>query len=307
MQPQFSQKREVNLDQNEDLTGAAVEALEHLRAMRSMMDQIRADAWQMRACFESLMISNTLAADGRYADPKSLARFNRRMYSQHGEDGVIAEIFNRVGRNNRTFLEIGVGDGRQNTTRYLLEQGWRGTWIEGSENDCLSARDFLSGYIDSGALKIVSAFVTAENINALLDEAKVPELIDYISVDVDMNTGYIWEAIKRRSRVACIEYNCTMPANAAMTVPYDSSAVWDGSAWYGSSVKKLERIGQSKNMALVGCDLVGVNAYFVESSEAQGKFREPFTAETHYEPPRYYPMGSQHQPPRQPRPWIIED
>lgn len=71
------------------------------------------------------------------------------------------------------------------TTRYLLEQGWRGTWIEGSENNCLSARDFLSGYIDSGALKIVSAFVTAENINPLL-EAKVPELLDYISVDVDI-------------------------------------------------------------------------------------------------------------------------
>jgi hypothetical protein len=123
----------------------------------------------------------------------------------------------------------------------------------------------------------------------------------------DMNTGYIWEAIKWRSRVACTEYNCTMPANTAMAVPYDPSAVWDGSAWYGSSLKKPELIGRSKNMALVGCDLVGVNAYFVESSEARGKFREPFTTETHYEPPRYYPMGSQHQPPQQPRPWIIED
>jgi hypothetical protein len=36
-----------------------------------------------------------------------------------------------------------------------------------------------------------------------------------------------------------------------------------------SSVKKLERIGRSKNMTLVGCDLVGVNAYFVWSSEDQ--------------------------------------
>ncbi len=38
---------------------------------------------------------------------------------------------------------------------------------------------------------------------------------------------------------------------------------------YFSIVKKLERIGWSKNMALVGCYLVGVNVYFVESSEDQ--------------------------------------
>jgi hypothetical protein len=75
-----------------------------------------------------------------------------------------------------------------------------------------------------------------------------------------------------------------MPANTAMAVPYDPSAVWDGSVWYGSSLKKPERIGRSKNTSLVGCDFVGVNAYFVESSEARGKFREPFTTETYYEP-----------------------
>ena len=35
-------------------------------------------------------------ANGRYRDPRSLTRFDARVYSQNGEDGLIAEIFRRV-------------------------------------------------------------------------------------------------------------------------------------------------------------------------------------------------------------------
>src|ERR1700740_3619408 len=65
----------------------------------------------------------------RYADPRNLNRHEFQVFSQFGEDGIIAEIFRRVGTVNRTFLEIGIGDGLQNNTTFLLFQGWRGFWI----------------------------------------------------------------------------------------------------------------------------------------------------------------------------------
>lgn len=292
-----------------DIAGMARELADLNRTMHTIVDllgSIRADGWQVRAVAESMQISAALAADGRYADPKSLARFNRRMYSQQGEDGVVAEIFSRIGARDRTFLEFGIGDGRENTTRFLLERGWRGYWLEGSPTHVAHAREFFRSYIESGQLSILEAFITAENINELLDEVGVPAEIDYMSVDIDYNTAHVWKAMNRRSRVACVEYNCTLPPNEAVGVPYHPDAMWDGTAWYGASLKTFEQIGRSKDMALVGCDLVGVNAYFVNQQEAVGKFREPFTAETHYEPPRFYSFGSQHPAPTTPKPWVSE-
>lgn len=271
-----------------------------------LLGSIRADGWQVRAVAESMQISAALAADGRYADPKSLARFNRRMYSQQGEDGVVAEIFSRIGVRDRTFLEFGIGDGRENTTRFLLERGWRGYWLEGSAEHVAHAREFFHPFIESGQLSILEAFITAENINDLLDQVGAPQELDYASVDIDYNTAHVWRAMNRKSRVACVEYNCTLPPNEAVGVPYDPDAIWDGSAWYGASLKTFEKIGRDKGMALVGCDLVGVNAYFVTHSEAVGKFREPFTAETHFEPPRFYSFGSQHPAPVVPKPWVSQ-
>lgn len=279
---------------------------ENMRSIVQLLHSIHAECWQMRAIVESMHISNALAADGRYADPKSLARFNRKMYSQQGEDGVVAEIFNRIGVRDQTFLEIGIGDGRENTTRFLLERGWRGTWVEGSPEQAAAAREFMKEYVDEGRLNVVQAFITAENIDEILDAANVPAEFDYLSLDIDHNTAHVWRALRRRSRAACVEYNCTLPPNTAISVPYDPEAVWDGTAWYGASLKTFENIGRAKGMALVGCDLVGVNSYFVSIEEAKGKFREPFDAETHYEPPRFYPFGVQHAPPSRPRPWIVE-
>lgn len=66
----------------------------------------------------------------------------------------------------------------------------------------------------------------------------------------------------------------------------DGDAVWGYNAWYGASLKALERIGRSKAISLVGCDLRGINAFFVRDERTQGRFPEPFTAETHWEPIR---------------------
>jgi hypothetical protein len=50
-------------------------------------------------------------------------------------------------------------------------------------------------------------------------------------------------------------------------------------------------IGVAKDTHLVGCDIYGVNAYFVDAAELGDSFYAPYTAETHYEPPRYFPWG----------------
>lgn len=281
----------------ESNSGQLAEILKALYAIEDRNNRLLdlMSSWVMGRPFET---------DGRFQDPKSLARFNRKIYSQLGEDGMIAEIFSRVGQHDRVFVECGVGNGLENTTRFLLESGWRGYWFEGNAQDVHAAREIWKDYIADGRLTIVECFITTDNINDLMDEAGVPATFDYLSIDLDYVTPHIWKALNRQSRVACIETNPSLPPNVEMSVPYAPDRWWDGSNWYGGSLKAFEVIGKAKDMALVGCDLTGTNGFFVRTPEAVGKFREPFDANTHYEPPRnYYPYGLHHRSPDGPRQW----
>jgi hypothetical protein len=135
------------------------------------------------------------------------------------------------------------------------------------------------------------AHLDAESINYLLDEAGVPPTFDFLSADIDFNTSHVWRAINRRSRVACVEYNASIPPTINLEAPYEPAATWDGTNWFGGSLKALELIGRGKRLSLVGCELTGANAFFVDADEARGRFPEPFSAEEHWEPPRYHMVG----------------
>ena len=49
-----------------------------------------------------------------------------RVYSQNDEDGIIESIFSDIGINNKLFIEIGIGNGIENNTHYLLLKNWTG-------------------------------------------------------------------------------------------------------------------------------------------------------------------------------------
>src|ERR1700758_747686 len=75
----------------------------------------------------------TLLSDNKYRNETRLERYGFKVYSQCDEDGIIQEIFNRIGLTSSTFVEFGVGNGLENNTLKLLLEGWSGLWIEGNE------------------------------------------------------------------------------------------------------------------------------------------------------------------------------
>lgn len=77
----------------------------------------------------------------------------------------------------------------------------------------------------------------------------------------------------------------------AVEVPYEPATHCDGTNWYGASLKMLEHIAQEKRVSLAGCELAGINAFFVDADDARGRFEEPFAAEAHWEPPRGAAVG----------------
>jgi hypothetical protein len=232
-----------------------------------------------------------------YDDPRRLTRYGYKVYSESDEDGIIAEIFRRVGTESRIFFEFGVGDGLANNTLNLLVGGWRGYWIDGSAEFCAIINREHRDYIGAGRLSVLNEFITRDSINRQIEKLGIPQEIDLLSIDVDGNDYWIWTAMEAVSpRVVVIEYNATLRPPQRIVMPYKDSYCWNGSNYFGASLAALEALGRQKGYALVGCNYTGVNAFFVREDLVTDRFCQPFTAETHYEPARYLRLKSGHPP-----------
>lgn len=253
------------------LIGAGAELLVELRTHRNALSKMRVAS---------------LLCDPRHQDPKSLVKHGFKVYSQTDEDGIIQEIYRRIGVGQTTFIEFGCGSGVENNTVYLLLQGWTGLWMDSHKGNVEKLTQTFEPFLKAGRLRLKQAMVTRENINELL--AHEPKDVDLISIDIDMNDYWVWGAIECiRPRVVVIEYNASLRPPAALVVPYLSDRRWTGTNYFGASLTALEQLGAAKGYALVGCGITGVNAYFVRRDLLADKFSEPYTAEHHYQPPNY--------------------
>jgi hypothetical protein len=251
--------------------------------------ELRSDVGALRSIMIDEYIRANLHGSPRYQDPKRLNRHEYQVYSQNGEDGIIEEIFFRIGTSNRLFVEIGVQDGLECNSTYLLLKGWSGYWLEGNSDSVAAIQGRFSGPMGKHQLKVRKAFVTAENVEMMLKDEGVPTEFDLLSIDIDGNDYWVWKALDRfNPRVVAIEYNALFRHDVRWVMKYDPTHVWDGTSYFNSSLKSLELLGASKGYCLVGCNFHGVNAFFVRRDLVQEMFCAPFTAENHYEPIRYH-------------------
>ncbi len=254
----------------------------------SKMTSILAQASQTNDILARMLYEQAFSTP-RFQDTKRLLTHGFKVYSQHDEDGIIEEIFNRIGTTDQHFVEFGVGDGIENCTTYCLLKGWTGAWIDGSAECFQSIQRNLRQFLDSKQLKALYSFITSENIESLFRELSVPQQFDLLSIDIDRNDLWVWKAIVSYSpRVVAIEYNASFKQTVSCTIPYNASAIWDGSNFSGASLKALEIVGRQKGYHLVGCNYTGVTAFFVREDCLGDHFAAPFTSENHYEPPRFF-------------------
>jgi hypothetical protein len=184
----------------------------------------------------------------------------------------------RLEVDNKRFVEFGVGDYSEANTRFLsMHDQWSGLVIEGNPRDVTRLRrDSTFWRFDITA---VSAFVTRENINDLLSDNGMTGDIGLLSIDVDGNDYWIFEAISViRPAIVIIEYNHRFGPDRAVTVPYDPAFSRDrahpSNIYYGASLRALYLLADRKGYAFVGCESFGVNAFFVRRDLLTGRIRE---------------------------------
>lgn len=225
----------------------------------------------------------------RLETPLALERFGYKVFSQNDEDGIISEIFNRIGVTDKRFIEFGIERGIESNGHFLLHKGWSGLWIEGSKKHCRDVMRLFRKPIEQKRLVLENAFITAENIDALISKHFAGQRIDLLSIDIDGNDYHVWKMIKCvEPRVVVIEYNSLFPPDHEWVMPYDAHHIWDKTDNAGASLKSLEILGATLGYQLVGTNLSGVNAFFVKKELAKDLFVLPASAEKLYNPARYY-------------------
>lgn len=192
-----------------------------------------------------------------------------KVFSQFGDDGIIQYLLHLLGPMEPRFIEFGVQDYSESNTRFLLmNDNWSGLVIDGSAE--LIARIRRQDYHWRHDLTAVHAMVDRDNVNALFRDNGFAGPMGLLSIDIDGNDYWVWDAIDVVQPVVVVcEYNAVFGPSRAVTVPYDPrferSRAHSSNLYWGASLKALCLLAQRKGFSFVGANGAGNNAYFVRS------------------------------------------
>lgn len=196
-----------------------------------------------------------------------------RVFSQWGDDGIIQFLVDYLDISNKTFIEFGVENYQEANTRFLLlNNQWKGLVLDGDVKNVNSIiHDEIYWKYD---LNAVNAFITKENINDIILRNGFEGEIGLLSIDIDGNDYWVWEAITVIDPlIVVIEYNAIFRADRSITVPYQAhfnrTQAHYSNLYFGASIQALCELAEMKGYSFIGCTSSGNNAYFVQKTRTK--------------------------------------
>jgi hypothetical protein len=198
--------------------------------------------------------------------PYDLLSQRFRARSQNEEDGLLLAIFKRIGATNRRSVEIGCGSNGGNTGFLVAECGWTGLMVDANRGAIANVKARYAGH----HLTAVKHRVTREDANRLLEVHGFTGELDLLSLDIDGNDYWVWEALTVCSpRVVVLEYNWLFGPDLSVTVPYNPEFKVGSSgtrAFRGASLAALVHLSRRKGYRLIATERV--NAVFLRNDVA---------------------------------------
>lgn len=190
-----------------------------------------------------------------------------KVFSQWGEDGIIQFLINKIKIKNKIFIEFGVENYKESNTRFLLQNdNWSGLVIDGDKENInfIKNDDLYWRY----SLQAVNEFITRDNINEIILNVGIKGDIGILSIDVDGNDYWIFDAITCVSpQIVIIEYNSLFGKKSKISVPYDEkfnrTDKHFSNLYWGASISALSALAKRKGYELVGSNIAGCNLFFI--------------------------------------------
>jgi hypothetical protein len=248
---------------------ARVSRLRLRRKSRARIPAVSADQIERLLLLQGRVAARTIPVGKAI---RNLSDVEFRVSSQWGEDGIIEWLVAHVDVPNQRFVEFGVDNFREANCRFLLKnRGWKGLVLDGSAHNIAAIKSEPDHWRYDLAAK--SAFITVDNINALIDEAGFGGPLGILSIDIDGNDYWIWKIITSvQPAIVICEYNAVLGDTRPIVVPYNSSfrrhqAHFSGQ-YFGASIAALTHLARDKGYTFVGTNTNGVNAFFVKDEVA---------------------------------------
>jgi hypothetical protein len=191
-----------------------------------------------------------------------------KVYSQNGEDGILAFLFSKLSEPNCKFIEIGCSDGLENNSRNLIELGLNGTCVDISWKKLIKYRSILtkSGHYEKIGLKCMR--VTFRNAHEILRWHGLTP--DIFSLDIDSYDYFIIDKLLRsgfRPSIVCLEVNSFM-GDDPVTVDYSTNFSRYGyqpdyGLYFGASPAAFRLLLKRYGYLSLGMDSSGTNMFFV--------------------------------------------
>jgi hypothetical protein len=207
-----------------------------------------------------------------------LADVEFRVFSEWGDDGIIQWLIHNISIPNKTFIEFGVKDYRESTTRFLMmNNNWSGFVMDGSEKNVSKIK--TAEYYCRYELNAAAAFINCDNIDGLISSQPFDRNVGLLHIDLDGNDYWIWDKISVIAPVIVImEYNSIFGIERAITVPYDKNfnrtKAHYSNLYFGASLKALHLLAKQKGYSFIGSNSAGNNAYFVIDEALNDVVRE---------------------------------
>lgn len=170
-----------------------------------------------------------------------LDNYRMNVTSQNGEDGIIEELFGRLGLTNSFCIEFGAWDGKHLSNVWHLwhNHGWDALLIESDEQRAKALALSVAAF---AKVNVQHALITPEGATSIGTIAKArgaPAQIDLLSIDVDGNDYYIFQHLTYLSpRVIIIEYNPTIPPHIAIVQKLDE--------YFGASALAITQLAHAR-------------------------------------------------------------
>jgi hypothetical protein len=200
-------------------------------------------------------------------DSMALQEHEFKVSSQNGEDGIIQFLLKHIETPNKLFVEFGVHKYTESNTRFLMKHdNWSGLIIDGSQENI--------AYIKADPiywrhnLKAECAFINRDNINQLIQKNGLTGDIGLLSVDIDGNDYWVWQAIECiQPRIVICEYNSLFGSQSKVSTPYNKDFVYSqahySTLYWGASISAFNYLARQKGYSLIGSNSSGNNIFFV--------------------------------------------
>lgn len=192
---------------------------------------------------------------------RPLKEFRTNVTSRQGEDGIIAEIFKRIGVTNKWCVEFGALNGvhDSNVWTLIVNEGWSGVLIEANRTYFEKLVEHYGAYPQAVCLNLFISFEGENKLDKIFGRTQIPKDFDLLSIDIDGNDYHVWESlIEYRPRVVVVEFNPTIPNDIEFVQPRDMAVQ------QGSSLLATVLLAKKKGYELV--EVTGANAFFVDTT-----------------------------------------